>query len=168
MSDKLPIGCAGCAKAKTVHLTQIVGEDVNKLDLCHDCPLTKKVASVEAVNIVCDINPKVEPASSGLKSTEKGIECPQCGFTQDTFKETGRLGCPGCYDVFSSTIDTVLKKAHRGTSHKGKRPAKFEPAFSLEEITALKNELKERVAREEYEKAAELRDRILELEARIY
>jgi len=61
-----------------------------------------------------------------------------------------------------------LKKAHRGTSHKGKRPAKFEPAFSLEEITALKNELKERVAREEYEKAAELRDRILELEARIY
>ncbi len=167
MSDKLPIGCAGCAKGKTVHLTQIVGDDVKKLDLCGDCPMAKEVTSVEAINIICEINPSIELGDSGIRSMEKGVACPNCGFTQDSFRESGRLGCPSCYDVFSTTIDAVLEKVHRGLSHKGKRPVKCAPAMSLEEIAALKSELEEHVAREEYEKAAELRDRIFELEARI-
>ncbi len=167
MSDKLPIGCAECAKAKTVHLTQIVGGDINKLHLCSDCPLTKEVTSIGAVNIVCEADPAIELSSNSIKSIEKGPSCPECGFTQDAFKESGRLGCPSCYDVFSSTLESVLKKAHRGVSHKGKRPTKFEEPVSEAEIAALKTELEEHVAREEYEKAAELRDKIWELEARV-
>lgn len=129
--------------------------------------MTKEVTSVGAVNIVCEANPSIELSTNGIKSMEKGPSCRECGFTQDAFKESGRLGCPSCYDVFSSTLETVLRKAHRGVRHKGKRPLKSEAHVSLEEIEALKTELEEHVAKEEYEKAAELRDRIWELEARV-
>jgi len=167
MSEKLPEGCATCANEKTVHLTQIVGGSVNKLDLCEACPWAKKVATVEAVNIVCEAKPELELSGGGLKSIDRGLVCPECGFTQESFKESGRLGCPSCYEVFSSSLETVFRKAHRGLTHKGKVPAGFEIVASPEEIALLKQELQEHVDREEYEKAAELRDRILELETRL-
>lgn len=167
MSDKLPIGCTECEKFKSVHLTQIVGDDVKTLHLCNDCPLAKDAANIETVDIVYSVKPSLKSGDSEIKSIGRGLSCPKCGFTQESFKEFGRLGCPCCYDVFASSLDAVLRKAHRGVKHKGKSPANFEPPVDVEEINALKEVLKKHVDREEYEKAAELRDRIWELESRI-
>ncbi len=167
MPDNLPDGCATCVKAKTVHLTQIVGGDVNELHLCGECPWAEKVSAVETVNIVCEAKPSIELEAPGLTSTDRGRSCPECGYTQDTFKQSGRLGCPSCYEIFAAALEAVFHKAHRGVKHKGKVPSKFEAPVSLEEIQTLKQELEEHVAREEYEKAAELRDRIFDLESRI-
>ena len=94
------------------------------------------------------------------------MSCPKCGFNQESFKEFGRLGCPTCYDVFASDLEAVFRKAHRGVEHRGKRPVKHAKSVSQEEIEALKRELEERVASEDYEQAAVLRDRICELEGR--
>ncbi len=128
MSDKLPKGCAQCANAKTVHLTQIIGGDVKKLHLCENCPAAQEANGVGAVNIVCDTKPALKLDGSGIKSLGSGLSCPKCGFNQETFKEFGRLGCPSCYEVFANGLESILRKAHRGTSHQGKIPSNFEPS----------------------------------------
>ena len=162
MSEKRPSECSHCAKPSTVHLTQIVGGEVKKLDLCADCPMAKAVEDAGSMDIVEKSNVPL------LRPIGKGQACPKCGFTQESFKELGRLGCPSCYDAFATGLEPVFQKLHKGTTHKGKSPNKtIEPALR-EEIEALKRELQERVDSEDYEQAAILRDRIWELEGRCY
>lgn len=166
MSDKLPKECSDCPNSKTVHLTQIVGGEVKKLDICSSCKLASEASNPNSIDIVCEMAaPTVSSESSG-KSPKSSLACPSCGFTEDAFKEFGRLGCPSCYDVFSGGLEPVLRKAHRGTQHQGKVPEGSEYPIDPKEIEALKVCLKEHVAKEEYEKAAELRDRIWELESK--
>ncbi len=167
MSSPLPSSCANCANPKNVHLTQIVGDELKKLSLCASCPAAQGAAQVGALNIVCESNPKLALDASAIQSSDKTIACPNCGFTQESFKEYGRLGCPACYDAFASGLDPVLKKAHKGTEHRGKVPAGYKAPVTREEIEALKTALQKHVDREEYEEAAQLRDRIWEMESRV-
>ena len=166
MSENRPSNCSHCAKPSSIHLTQIVDGEVKKLSLCQDCPHAEKATSVEAVDIVEPSKAIGKPIAHGIRSIGAGLTCPKCGFKQETFKEFGRLGCPACYDVFASQLQSVFQKAHKGVTHRGKRPAKYAMTVSREEIEALKQELQAHVEKEEYEEAAALRDRIWELEGR--
>ncbi|HCR30894.1 MAG TPA: hypothetical protein DIV79_12850 [Opitutae bacterium] len=167
MSNKLPKDCSDCPNSKTVHLTQIVGGAVEKLAVCSACKVASEADSPETIDIVCEMTVPTVPVGGGAKAKKSGLACPSCGFTEDAFKEFGRLGCPSCYEVFSGDLVPVLRKAHRGLQHQGKTPeGKGQPVDPVE-IEALKVSLKEHVAKEEYEKAAELRDRIWELESKL-
>ncbi len=167
MSNKLPKDCSDCPSSKTVHLTQIVGGAVEKLAVCSACKLASEADSPETIDIVCEMTVPTVPLGEGAKAKNSGLACPSCRFTEDAFKEFGRLGCPHCYEVFSSGLEPALRKAHRGTQHKGKFPEEKEHPVDPAEIEALKLSLKAHVAREDYEKAAELRDRIWELESKL-
>jgi protein arginine kinase activator len=48
--------------------------------------------------------------------------CPCCGFTEEDFRRTLRLGCPKCYQTFQFEIETMLTQMHHGTTHCGKIP----------------------------------------------
>ena len=167
MSEKLPKECSDCPNSKTVHLTQIVGGTVEKLAVCGACKLASQAGSPEKIDIVCEMPAPIVPSGASVKAKKSGLVCPSCGFTEDAFKEFGRLGCPSCYGVFASDLEPVLRKAHRGLQHQGKYPEGKGQPVDPAEIEALKVSLKEHVANEEYEKAAELRDRIWELESKL-
>ena len=168
MPDKLPTDCSDCPNLKTVHLTQIVGGEVNKLHVCSSCKLATEAGSPDSMDIVCEMAAPTVPPETGVEIQKSSLACPSCGFSEDAFKEFGRLGCPHCYDVFSGGLEPVLRKAHSGTQHKGKIPeGKDEHRVDPAEIEVLKLSLKAHVAKEEYEKAAELRDRIWELESKL-
>jgi protein arginine kinase activator len=48
--------------------------------------------------------------------------CSCCGFTEEDFRRTLRLGCPECYRTFQFELETMLPQMHHGTTHCGKIP----------------------------------------------
>ncbi len=113
---------------------------------------------------------------------EKGIRvvCPNCGLSYEEFVKNSRFGCPDCYGVFDLLISDKIKQLQGSESHKGKRPAGAasvkekndvtenrqvpEPERSAadvqEEIRLLDARLKKAVRTEDYETAAQCRDKI--------
>lgn len=96
--------------------------------------------------------------------------CPDCGMTLAEFKQKGRFGCPRDYEVFAAHLDPLFERIHDITPprHKGRRPEIAPGTDQLvqrrREISDLREKLQSAVTDEKYELAAQLRDRINELE----
>jgi protein arginine kinase activator len=147
-------------KEATVHLTQMVEGKTKKIDLCEDCSKAKGVddpAGFSLADLLLGLG-----ASQEMEESESTKEkCPKCGFSQGDFKKTGRLGCPDCYDHFSEGVEGLLKSMHKGTRHTGKAPAVWQQTkVYVDRLHSLKSKLDKAVAKEDYEKAAKLRDEI--------
>lgn len=117
------------------------------------------------------------------KSIPEQTRCSVCGSTFRDISERGKAGCANCYDVFSSQLQHTIERIHGRCVHNGKLPGKSTPASmpkntaaaakpevqnkapEKESIESLRAKLREAVAKEEYEKAAQLRDEIRRLEA---
>lgn len=121
-------------------------------------------------------------------------ECSRCGMTYERFRKHGRFGCSDCYAAFSSELERLFKRIHGSRRHAGKVPpeqgvprVEQEPveqvpgadpsevapqpagavkttALSGPAVDELRRELERAVTDEDYERAAELRDRIAQLE----
>jgi len=95
------------------------------------------------------------------------IKCPACGCSKEKFEETGRFGCPKCYEAFRPFLDGMLRKMHKGLRHIGKisGPHLTREAFEgrMAELNAA---IEAAVAAEDYEEAARLRDEIVTLRNR--
>ena len=94
--------------------------------------------------------------------TRKATECPSCGTTFVRFRKTGLLGCAECYGVFEKPLESVIARSQNGaTTHVGRTP---EGQAEMVDRVALRrsilDELERAVASEQYERAAELRDRL--------
>jgi protein arginine kinase activator len=106
-------------------------------------------------------------AEQGLSDGDRRSEettCPSCGLTLAEFRESGKLGCPDCYHAFIRDLSVLIRRLHGALRHTGRGPGErsAEQAIRLE-LAALRNQLAEAVAKEAYEEAARLRDRIREL-----
>jgi len=162
--------CTICKeKPATVHLTQIVGDKMQKLDLCEDCAKTKGINDPTSFGLA-DLDLVLGlGASQQLEQAAGGVElkCPRCGFTQADFKKSGRLGCPECYRTFAEGLASLLKTMHKGTRHTGKAP---EALRATRENASLLKTLQTKLARaikdENYEQAALVRDEIKQLSGR--
>ena len=155
--------CQFCKKAPAkVHYTQIVANEVKKVDLCEACAKEKGVDdptgfSFADVLLGLGASQKMEEASEAVGA----LSCDQCGYTQADFKKSGRLGCARCYEVFSDGLDSVLKTMHKDIRHRGKVPAALQKSLrSTQLLTRLSKELQEAIQREDFETAARLRDEI--------
>lgn len=123
---------------------------------------------------------KVSVVVGNLSSSEKATTCPVCGMTYEEFRKVGRFGCAACYTAFAPHLQRLLKRVHGATRHLGRTPrgaaadtaaAPPQPAVPAPEggspaetVEQLRGELAEAVDSEAYERAAELRDRIAQLE----
>lgn len=107
-----------------------------------------------------------EPAA--LPEEEPGEEleaCPACGLTAQAFRTRGRLGCPRCYEWFRRSLIPLLERVHDATSHRGRCPGRdASPPGQDRLLEDLQNSLRDAVLAENYELAADLRDRIRRLE----
>lgn len=157
--------CDQCREREAViHLTQIVNEQVTTLHLCEKCAAEKGVESPGSV--------AKTPLGSFLAAMGKGTDqapappsgevCARCGGTFQDFRETGRLGCSDCYRTFESPLRDLLRRLHGSTHHLGERYAERDPAAALarEQAAELREQLRLAVETENFELAAELRDRL--------
>lgn len=163
--------CNICKKNEaTVHLTQIVENKMQKVDLCDSCSKAKGVddpTGYSLASILLGIGGEEEQESAtaeslaGSGTSTKEHACPNCGFTQSDFKKTGRLGCSQCYEVFADTIEGLLKSMHKGIQHVGKVPQHLQETKAINErIKQMEASLQQAVKEENFEDAAKLRDQI--------
>src|SRR5438132_5161373 len=152
--------CCICKeKEATVHLTQIVNDKMQKVDLCEQCAKDKGVndpAGFSLADLLLGLG-----ASQEMEQVPGGsdVKCPHCGFTQADFKKAGRLGCSECYVTFAEGLEGLLKTMHKGTEHIGKVPKSLQQSRDLSErLKTLQKKLDKAVADEDCEKAAQVRD----------
>jgi protein arginine kinase activator len=163
------MSCDQCREREAViHLTQIVNEQVTTLHLCEKCAAEKGVDSPGAA--------VKTPLGSFLAEMTKGAEqlpaprstdaCGRCGATFQDFRETGRLGCSDCYRTFELPLRDLLRRLHGSTHHLGERYAEREPVAAVQgaRTAELREQLRLAVEAENFELAAELRDRLRVLE----
>ncbi len=94
--------------------------------------------------------------------------CSGCGMTFNDIRQTGKLGCSNCYQVFAQEMEPTLRRIHGNSQHIGKIPSRGgEKVLMRKQLDSLKTQLQEAVNHEEYEKAAEIRDGIKSLESRL-
>lgn len=159
--------CCICKeKEATVHLTQIAGDKMQKVDLCEECAKTKGVNDPTGFSLAdlllgLGASQEIEQASGGSE-----LKCPRCGFTQADFKKAGRLGCPECYKTFSDALEGLFKSMHKGTRHVGKVPESFRKSRDVSDhLKSLQKKLAKAIEEENFEQAANLRDEIKQLAA---
>lgn len=156
-----PEQCSHCNKKATIHFSQIVNNKVYKLDMCEECPLKKEV--IDPGNF--SISEIFDPQPKTAKIVADNSSCPSCGFTYKDFEKRGRLGCPDCFNHFTGAVDVIVKDMHYGVEHNGKAPEIALKRVGLtKEITQVRNDLDAAITNEDFEQAAILRDKIVELE----
>ena len=157
--------CDRCKKKEaTVFLTQIVNGKMKKANFCEQCSQEKGMDEpigfafpdlLLGLTVAQEIGEAFEGAAS--------LVCDACGLSQKDFKKTGRLGCSACYTVFKDEISFMLRNMHGSVMHIGKVPAKFVATHAkTEQLQRLQASLEVAIAKEQYEKAAHLRDEICE------
>lgn len=162
--------CDQCGeRPAAIHLTQIVDNTVTTVHLCETCAAEKGVQSEASVAKfpLSDFLASMGKGAAGAlpQGTDSG-QCEFCSGTLQTFRETGRLGCPHCYNSFEPHLRTLLRRLHGASRHVGKvylSPAEA-PDTRKPSTTALRDHLRRAVEAENFELAAELRDQIRALE----
>lgn len=156
--------CDKCGKAATVHLTEIAhGEKIEK-HLCEDCAASEGI-TVKANLPISQLLEDFILQSAG-REDPSDLECDVCGLSFSEFRQRGVLGCPNDYDAFAEALDPMLQQAQEGAvQHMGKLPSRAGQGQQKQAaVLRLRAELKKAVAEEQYERAAELRDRLKEME----
>ena len=162
--------CDQCREREAViHLTQIVNEQVTTLHLCERCAAEKGVESPSGV-VKTPLGSFLAAMGKNLPETvsapRSGDTCGRCGGTLQDFRESGRLGCPECYRSFEVPLRDLLRRLHGSTHHVGERYADraAPPEEARVETAELREQLRLAVETENFELAAELRDRLRVME----
>ena len=161
--------CDDCGKPATIRYVEMVDGELRDLHLCDDCANTRGMALSLAplagplVNMLMGL---LDEMGAGDDRPEDGPVCPDCGLSQAEFRSTGKLGCAACYEAFAAELKPLLRRVHGSIVHNGTIPSKAPQDIGISRRTrALQLELERAVRAEEYERAAELRDEIRQLEA---
>lgn len=148
-----------CESPAVVHVKQIVGGEESDHHYCRACA-EKKGISPKGGGDVAALLAQMGDAGAAP------APCSFCGLTWNRFRRRGRLGCPECYTAFEPNLRTVLEGVHGAAQHAGKVYLPPDPAVADMDrrIGSLRKRLRRAVEAEDFERAAELRDRILEME----
>ena len=162
--------CEHCKKAQaTFHMTNIDASGTKQeRHLCERCAVEEGLMQVAKPSV--DIDDLLESFVASSKTgtaNASNVVCEECGISYVEFRNQGLLGCPHDYDVFAEPLARLLERAHDGaTHHVGKAPkAVGTRRTTRQDARRLKRMLADAVAAEDYERAAELRDQIRELES---
>ena len=187
--------CQNCNKNEAnVRYTEIINGEKKEMMLCEEC---SHKLGVDNISFNMPIN--FSNFFGGLLEDEmyddekfmplfqkvKELKCDNCNMTYDEFINQGKFGCPECYNVFSSKIDTLLNRLHGSNRYLGRKALKGsiedngkikkeedkknEESKSKDELSdsnkieKLEEDLKKAISEERYEDAAKIRDEISSL-----
>jgi protein arginine kinase activator len=164
--------CQICNKrTATIHLTEITEGVRSEMHVCEHCAAEQGIAAQGQVSINELLSNFLasQPSDEEIMgpATEQEESCPDCGFTLDRLRKEGTLGCPRDYEVFEQSLLPLIERAHNGNSaHCGKVPTKTPGSTKrLAGLSQLRQQLEAAVKSEDYERAAELRDKMKHLES---
>lgn len=161
--------CTQCHQREAViRLTQVQEDQVVTLRLCERCAAERGVdtgVGIAATPLggflaaLGNVGGAVGPP--GLHDAEV---CPGCEATLQDFRESGRVGCAACWDAFAGALGPLVRRLHGSTQHAGARYRPPGQAAGADDPAGLLRRLQAQldlaVATENFELAAELRDRL--------
>ncbi len=146
-----------------VNLTKIKDNAVTHQHLCERCAAEQGVETSVAqpkaalTEFLQTVHQQAATAAPGDQAA-----CHFCGATARDFRQAGRVGCARCYGAFERSLRELLRRLHGSAKHTGRRYAP--PAPEVVEAAGHLGQLRERLQRaietEQFELAAELRDRL--------
>ncbi len=161
--------CQNCSKREaTTHIKRVVNGETAQMYLCSSC-----AAQLGYNDVFSDFGMNfgdffASVLGEGIKGKASAIKrCEQCGSSYTDISKSGKLGCANCYQTFYEELLPTIQRIHGKTAHNGKNVNDTvieTEADSADEVEKLRNEMKTAVEGENFEKAAELRDKIKRLE----
>lgn len=184
--------CSNCGKREVeVVIKQVVDNEVKSINLCRQCAeelgyLSPSLPSITISFSVGEIDPsrmikrRKDAARQKREESENELVCSECGTKFASFRKSGLLGCPSCYAAFRFPLGAYLQEHQNAESH-----WTDSAAFSLidvheetDEVSPpveddirfqlyrLMEDLEAAIKREDYERAAEIRDKIERMKGR--
>ena len=159
--------CDVCKEAvAVVQLTEIEGRGIRLLHLWERCAAERGVETtlVASKPVAKDFLQNVHQQMQATQGD--AARCTFCSSTFRDFRTTGRLGCAHCYEAFEKSMRDLLRRVHGNSRHMGRR---YEPPSTTTmpdagTINELRDRLKRAVQSEQFELAADLRDKLRGLE----
>ena len=162
--------CTNCGQSPaSFFFTQSVDGRETSVALCANCA---KKAGLAGLGMTSPLFGSFFPANDARRvRRDGGKRCPLCGQTYDDIFAMGKVGCPKCYDTFREELRDTIRSIHGTAKHIGRTPGSADAAAAAEaamtvpapeksEEETLRDELAAAIEAENYEHAAELRDRI--------
>ena len=161
------MNCDRCGKPSVYHSTLIVNGVSQTTNLCRDCAIKEGVFNESPTGLFDDFFSVFNEFLPFEKV--KDVSCPVCKTRLIDFKNTQRLGCSNCYNVFKAEIDSLLKKIAPFDRHKQEISSSVKPKKTKEtksdKIEKLRQDMTLAVKEERYEDAAKIKKQIQKLEA---
>ena len=160
--------CQICQKrVGNVHFTQVINNNKVEMYICEQCARENGQFSFGLPLNINDFFSGI----IGIDNTNQFIPklnspvCEKCGMSYEEFQKTGKVGCENCYNSYGERLNPLIKRLHGSLEHNGKIPGRISKSIKVsKDIDILKEQLNNAVKNEEYEKAAEIRDKIKGLE----
>jgi protein arginine kinase activator len=172
--------CEECnQRPATLHFTKIINGEKTEVHLCEKCAHEKgemfmfhSGTGFSINNLLAgllNVQPSFQQAQQDHFHNEEVLQCDNCKMTFSQFVKIGKFGCANCYETFKDQLKPVIRRLHSGNwSHNGKIPKRIGGNIHIrKKLETLKNNLKELIENEEFEKAAVVRDEIRSLEKRM-
>ena len=172
--------CQKCGKhIANTHIKRVINGVQEEYHLCSEC-----ARSMGCNNVFESFSESVSDVfgsmlggffANALPARSQATRCDTCGSTFSDITRSGLMGCADCYDLFEDQIMPSIRRVHGDATHCGKSSVsvvhpfkdeekKPEETPEISELDSLKVQLDEAVKNQEFERAAELRDRIKALE----
>jgi protein arginine kinase activator len=163
--------CLNCDAEATIFFKEVVEGQLREIRLCEACAAEKGFHLAVEQNKLTIANQFIWMAENLYpESAAKvgAVQCPACGIRYSQFARTGRLGCADCYGAFEAQLKQILRRVHGATRHHGRAPRGADAStLRRRDLGRLREELNRAVEREEFELAAQLRDRIRRMEEEV-
>ncbi|MBR3721466.1 MAG: UvrB/UvrC motif-containing protein [Selenomonadaceae bacterium] len=163
--------CDVCGKKEAhIHIMEVTPEGKHERNLCEDCADKEGFLEEEDGSPFSFANflKNILPVAFEEAMESVGNSCPNCGLTRRDMRRIGKFGCPSCYTAFKDNIPGILKIVQgKNESHIGKAPGSQGVLTPKRELSRLKKSLEFAIAEEAYERAAELRDKIADIEREV-
>ncbi len=166
--------CQKCgANNANTHVKTVINGEFREYDLCSDC--AKKMGYT---NLFGDMQDEFSSFlgsffGNALPARTQATRCEFCGSTYSDIAKSGHVGCAHCYETFGDELQPLIRRIHGNTTHCGKnsriadksKSEKSPEEVKQDKIKKLRAELDKAVKEQNFEYAAELRDKIKESEA---
>ena len=177
--------CERCQKnPATMRLTRTVNNKKSVINLCADCARetgTQIPSPMEGIGSILSGLMGLDSLwkTGAVSAVREEKKCPVCGMTQAQISKEGKLGCSECYITFIDEMRPLLRKIHGNCLHHGsvpkdpsakpvnipdgKKDAGQDADRHPSDLETLQRQMQDAVAREDFEQAAVIRDKIREI-----
>ncbi|MBN1595368.1 UvrB/UvrC motif-containing protein [candidate division FCPU426 bacterium] len=152
-----------------VYLIETINGKQTAMHICETCAQKRHLGEMLAKPAMAIHDILASILELGATAVTEAVgKCPRCGTTFAHFREVGRFGCADCYDAFRENLLPLFRQFHKSEEHRGRRQysQELEKKRKQRELKEIKDQLHHAITGEQFELAAQLRDRIRHLEGR--